>query len=133
MISSTKFATPALSMLTPKQAKSAADALALRPEPNRADMLTCPACSTACISAITRRHMGILKGTPCPHCGAPLRLKGGRTLFTGYGLILVAAGFVAYLAGPANRHLVRILASPFIIVMVVVFSATLRRLPLVAE
>jgi predicted RNA-binding Zn-ribbon protein involved in translation (DUF1610 family) len=119
-------------MLTPKQAESAAAALAMRPEAKRGDMLACPACGTAAISPTARRHIGVIKRTPCPHCGALLRLKWGRALLATYFFVLLATGLAAYLAWPTDRQLVQSLAGPFWMLMFVVWEATLRRLPLVA-
>jgi predicted RNA-binding Zn-ribbon protein involved in translation (DUF1610 family) len=120
-------------MLTPKQAESAAAALAMRPEVNRGEMLACPACGTACISPATRRHLGLIKRTPCPHCGALLRLKWGRALLATYFCILLVAGFAAYMTWPADRHLVQSLGGSFMVTMFIVLAATLRRLPLTAD
>jgi hypothetical protein len=105
----------------------------MRPEISRGDMLACPACSAACISPTTRRHIGIIKLTPCPHCGALLRLKWGRALLASYLLILSFAGLAAYIAWPTDRRLVQSLAGPSMALMFVVLSATLRRLPLMAD
>jgi predicted RNA-binding Zn-ribbon protein involved in translation (DUF1610 family) len=120
-------------MLTPKQAESAGTALAMRSEAKRGDMLACPACGSACISPATRRYIGIFKRTACPNCGALLRLKSGRALFAAFLLIVSVAALAAYLAWPTDRHLVQSFAGPFWVLMFVVFSATLRRLPLVAD
>jgi hypothetical protein len=120
-------------MLTPKQAESAAAALAMRPEINRGEMIACPACSSACISPTARRHLGLIKRTPCPHCGALLRLKWGRTLLAAYFLILSVAGVAAYIAWRSDRRLVQSVAGPFTALMFVVFSTTLRRLPVTAD
>ena len=120
-------------MLTPKQAESAVSALAMRPETHRRDMLTCPACNIACISATTRRRLGFVGRTSCSNCGALLRLKGGRTVFAIYVLILSITGVAVYLAWPADRRLVQTFVGPFIAVMYIVMAATLRGLPLVAE
>ena len=120
-------------MLTPKQAESAATALAMRPAANRGEMLACPACGSACISPTVRRHMGVIKRTPCPHCGALLRLKSGRALIAGYLLILAAAGLAAYLTWPVDRRLVQSLAGPFGALMFVILAAVLRRLRLTAD
>jgi predicted RNA-binding Zn-ribbon protein involved in translation (DUF1610 family) len=120
-------------MLTPKQAESAAAALAMRPEINRGDMLACPACGSASISPTARRHMGVIKRTPCPHCGALLRLKWGRALIAAYLFILSIAGLAAYMAWPTDRHLVQSFSGPLWVLMFVVLSATLRRLPLTAD
>jgi hypothetical protein len=142
-ISSTTLATAALPIaansskdvhiLTPKQAESAAAALAMRPEAKRGDMLVCPACSTASISQSTRRHMGFIKRVPCPHCAALLRLKWGRALLATFLFILSVAGLAAYLAWPTDRHLVQSFAGPFWVLMFVVLSAMLRRLPLTTD
>jgi hypothetical protein len=120
-------------MLTPKQAESAAAALAMRPESKRGDMLACPACRDACISATTRRHMGVIKRTPCPHCGALLRLKWGRALLAAYLLILSLASLTAYMTWPTDRRLVQSLGGPFLALMFVVLTTTLRRLALTAD
>ncbi len=120
-------------MLTPKQAESAAAALAMRPEAKRVDILACPECGTASISATTRRHLGLFKRTPCPHCGALLRLKWGRALIATYLLILGIAGLAAYMAWPRDRHLVQSLGSSFLVVMFIALAAILRRLPLTAD
>jgi hypothetical protein len=117
-------------MLSPKQAESAAAALAMRPEINRSEMIACPACGTACISPSTRRHLGLIKRTACPHCGALLRLKWGWTLLATYLFVLLVAGLAAYIAWPTDRHLVQSFAGPFSVLMFVVLSATLRWLPL---
>jgi hypothetical protein len=120
-------------MLTPKQAESAANALAMRPEINRGDMTACPACETAAISPTARRHLVLIKRTACPHCGALLRLKWGRALLATYLFVFLVAGLATYLAWPADRHLVQSFEGPFWVLMFVVFSATMRRLPLTAD
>jgi predicted RNA-binding Zn-ribbon protein involved in translation (DUF1610 family) len=120
-------------MLTPKQAESAAAALTMRPEANRGDMLACPACGTACISPTVRRHLGLVKRTPCPHCGALLRLKWGRAVLATYLFILSVAGLAAYLAWPSDRQLVQSFAGPFWVLTFVILSAMLRRLPLTSD
>jgi predicted RNA-binding Zn-ribbon protein involved in translation (DUF1610 family) len=120
-------------MLTPKQAESAAAALAMRPEAKRLGMLACPACGSASITPIARRRMGVIKRIPCPHCGALLRLKWGRALIAGYLLILGIAGLAAYLAWPTDRRLVQSFAGPFWVLMFVVLAATLQRLPLTED
>jgi hypothetical protein len=117
-------------MLTPEQAEAAATALAMHPEAKRGDMLTCPACEAAAISATGRRHMGIFNRTPCPHCGALLRLRWGRALFTGYLLVLGIAAVAGYVTWPTDRHLVQTYAAPFIVMMFTVLATTVRRLPL---
>jgi hypothetical protein len=122
-----------VSMLTPKQAESAAAALAMRPKANRGDMLACPVCGAAALSTTTRRSMGVLKRTPCPHCGALLHLKWGRALFISYLTVLIVAGAAAYIGWPADRHLVQSLAGPVLVLMFVVLAAALRRLPLAAD
>jgi hypothetical protein len=120
-------------MLTPNEVESAAAALAMRPEATHGDMLACPACGSACISPAARRYMGVIKRTPCPHCGALLRLKAGRALIASYFLMLVIAGVAAYVAWPTDRRLLQSVAGPFGALMFVVLSATLRRLPLTAD
>ena len=120
-------------MLTPKQAESVATALAMRPEAERSDMLTCPACGITCVSMTTRRHMGLIRRIPCPHCGALLRLKRGRTVLAAFLLLGILAGLGAYIGWPADRHVVQSFAAPFWVLTFVVFSATLRRLPLTAH
>jgi len=44
-------------MLTPKQAESAAAALAMRPAATQGDMLACPACVAAYMTWPTDRHL----------------------------------------------------------------------------
>jgi predicted RNA-binding Zn-ribbon protein involved in translation (DUF1610 family) len=117
-------------MLTPKQAESAASGLAMRPEAKRGDMLACPACGSASISPTVRRNMGIIKRTPCPQCGTLLRLKRGRAVLATFLLILLVVGVAGYVAWPTDRQFVQSFAGPFWVLMFVVFSATLRRLPL---
>src|SRR5258708_37014160 len=95
-------------------------------------MPPCPACGTASISATTRQHMGVIKRTPCPHCGTLLRLKWGRALIAAYLLILCIAGLAGYIAWPRDRHLVQSLGSSFLVVMFIVLAAILRPLPLTA-
>jgi len=120
-------------MLTPKQAESAAEALAMRPPATPGDMLACPVCGTASISQSTRRQMGFLKRIRCPRCAALLRLKWGRALLATYLIFLLVAGLAAYMTWPIDRHLVQSFASPFVVVMVIALAATLRRLPLAAD
>jgi hypothetical protein len=120
-------------MLTPKQAESAATALAMRPEVNRGEMLACPVCGSAAISTAIRRNMGVLKRIPCPHCCALLHLKWGHPLFSLYLSVLIVACTAAYIWWPADRHLVQSLAGPIIFFLVVIVATTLRRLPLTAK
>jgi predicted RNA-binding Zn-ribbon protein involved in translation (DUF1610 family) len=120
-------------MLTPKQAAAAADALAMHPTVERAAKLACTACGGNTISQLTRRDMGIFKRIPCPHCGALLRLKRGRTLLGAYLLVVTITGIAAFMKWPTDRHFVESLASPFIAMMFVILTTTLRRLPLAAD
>jgi hypothetical protein len=87
-------------VLTRKQAETAAAALAIRPPVTNGAMLVCPACGSASLSPTMRRHLGLIKRTPCPHCGALLRLKWGRALLAGYLLILVIGGLTPTWPGP---------------------------------
>jgi hypothetical protein len=120
-------------MLTPKQAESAADALAMRPEAKRTDLLACPACDCACITPAARRHIGVFRRTPCPQCGALLRLKLGRAWLAAYLLTLVLVCLGGYLAWPGDRRFVQSFAGPFWVLMFVTWSALLRRVPLTSE
>src|SRR5258707_12133963 len=90
-------------------------------------MLACPACGTASISATTREHMGVIKRSPCPHCGALLRLNWGRVLIAAHLLILSIAGLAGHIAWPRDRHLVQSLGSSLLVVMFIVLAAILRR------
>jgi hypothetical protein len=115
-------------MLTPKQADKVADALLVRPDAPKEELLQCPACYMESIPVKARANLHTFGSLSCPTCGVKLRLAWARPLFACYLATIIAVG-ILYFNDPSTRALYKLLA-PIFTAVATVGGLAERKLPL---